>query len=1068
MLKRLAITILATGSLCGAYGLYALCVTPMVQREIPVVQQQVKPSVVEPGKRGQRNEISTKHLPDSKWAWDALYQFHDGNRYIFTEKWERKPETPSNIPGANGTKGEIEFTPFAMVVVNEDDPSEPPYTLVSRSAVLQFEKGFESTNYNPGRIVGGALKGVYEIRGPQGLWARGRNFFFQENPPRNPQFANAGDASPKAWSDDKVVFEYDGHRGTGHGLELKLIPDSKSNSRDKPAIAGIHTIRLRDHVEMHLLKAGNRPGQPDERVQINSDGPFVFDIVSNTVSFSEVVKVIRRTLEGNDTLDSDMLHIVFREVKKIIEQPAEEADAAPPRKKKSSKREFSRLLATGKRVLLKSQHNNVNATMQELTYDGDKKQIVMKDGHRVHVRQKNNDFYCPELTINQDENNEIISILGRGVGFMTSSDPDTHQFAYRAEWQKQIWKRPDPKSDQDILEFQEGARLLQYNKMGIEAELIRVWLEEDKAPRTAKTARGDDDAFGASRNMKIQRLLARTNVVFAANQPEMSGSTKKLEVWFEEGKIPRIDETALTTPAPRERLVKLNYQRPQKRQRRPSSRTTLAGKASQPPHRLTSRSRGRGQALASTEDEISASALDAQASPDRAAPPQQLRQPPANDQEPYLIDADRIQIRVIREGEEHHVSEVRTVGHVSIIQEHINGDEPLTIDCHKMTILNEDQTNDHQKIWIQGTPADEHTPEIRAHLRDKGMHVEGLEIFTNRRENRIQVGGAGLMQRPVANRLDGQELQTPELLTVWWNERMTFDGLHARFYDNVRIVLEDSELTCGQMDVELTNRISLVERDGDPRQVAEIRKVICRDGVRMDSKQFEGNLLVGTHRGEIFELAMNQVTGEMTSSGGGWMESWRRDNGKGGALGPGISASSNRSVRSADVQEWKYTKITFRGHMTGNISSFSDSNSAAMTKFHDDVVVIYGPVKRPTQVIDPDDLPEMGGMLESDTLRVRRLPATNQSTKPYITLLATGNARLDGQKYWGRADEVTYDGSIGQYTLRTAPKKGYAEFGVRERFQGKRSAGSKAQQFIVNELTGEGRIINGASIGGGY
>ncbi len=278
---------------------------------------------------------------------------------------------------------------------------------------------------------------------------------------------------------------------------------------------------------MHLLKEGSRPGQPDERVQINSDGPFVFDMVSNTVSFSEVVKVIRRTVEGNDTLDSDMLHIVFREVKKIVEQPAEESDSDPPRKKKSSKREFSRLLATGKRVLLKSQHNNVNATMQELTYDGDEKQIVMRDGHRVHVRQKNNDFYCPELTINQDENNEIISILGRGVGYMTSSDPDTHEVAYRAEWQKQIWKRPDPKSDQDILEFQEGARLLKFGEMGIEAELIRIWLEEDKIPRTAKSARVDDDAFGASRNMKIQRLLARTNVVFAANQPEMSRQYQK-------------------------------------------------------------------------------------------------------------------------------------------------------------------------------------------------------------------------------------------------------------------------------------------------------------------------------------------------------------------------------------------------------------------------------------------------------------------------------------------------------------------------------------------------------------
>ena len=129
--------------------------------------------------------------------------------------------------------------------------------------------------------------------------------------------------------------------------------------------------------------------------------------------------------------------------------------------------------------------------------------------------------------------------------------------------------------------------------------------------------------------------------------------------------------------------------------------------------------------------------------------------------------------------------------------------------------------------------------------------------------------------------------------------------------------------------------------------------------------------------------------------------------------------------------------------------------------------MIYGPVKRPTQVIDPDDLPELGGMLASDTLRLRRLPATNQSAQPYITLLATGNARLDGQKYWGRADEVTYDGSSGQYTLRTAPKKGYAEIWVRERFQGKRTAHSKAQQVIVNQLTGEFRLINGASLGGG-
>ncbi len=287
MLKRLVITLLSTGCLIGAYGLYALWVTPFVQRESPVPKKQAKQKIDLQEKRGPQSEISTKYLPGLKWSWDAPFQMHDGNRYIFTERWERKPEDDYTDQEESGKHGEIEFTPFAMVVL-DDDPDETPYTLISRSAVLQFEHGFEGTNFNPGRVVGGSLNGEFEIRGPKGLMLRGHNFVFQENPRRDPQMPTMAVTSPLAWSDDLVTFEYDGHYGTGHGLELKLIPASGVLSKDKPAVDGIETIRLRDHVEMHLLKKSDNPESPPEPVQINSDGPFVFDMISNTVTFSGI------------------------------------------------------------------------------------------------------------------------------------------------------------------------------------------------------------------------------------------------------------------------------------------------------------------------------------------------------------------------------------------------------------------------------------------------------------------------------------------------------------------------------------------------------------------------------------------------------------------------------------------------------------------------------------------------------------------------------------------------------------------------------------------------------------
>ncbi len=127
------------------YFFYALWVTPLVQRPVAEDERPQARAKVSTVKRGQKSEQAEKHLPHAPWAIDAPYQYQSSekDRYIFTETREQTPE------------GQMKFSPFAMVVFDLDKPDEKPYTLVSNSAVIEFQNGLEfKNNFQPGRIVG--------------------------------------------------------------------------------------------------------------------------------------------------------------------------------------------------------------------------------------------------------------------------------------------------------------------------------------------------------------------------------------------------------------------------------------------------------------------------------------------------------------------------------------------------------------------------------------------------------------------------------------------------------------------------------------------------------------------------------------------------------------------------------------------------------------------------------------------------------------------------------------------------------------------------------------------------
>ena len=84
--------------------------------------------------------------------------------------------------------------------------------------------------------------------------------------------------------------------------------------------------------------------------------------------------------------------------------------------------------------------------------------------------------------------------------------------------------------------------------------------------------------------------------------------------------------------------------------------------------------------------------------------------------------------------------------------------------------------------------------------------------------------------------------------------------------------------------------------------------------------------------------------------------------------------------------------------------------------------IVYGPVERPPHTIDADALPKDGGWMRSKMLQITQHEET-KTAPSYVTLLAQGNAELDGRKFHGRADRISYDESQGLYILKSLGKR---------------------------------------------
>lgn len=1052
--RRMLLAMFASSALCGLFLIYTHFVTPRVSRN----QEDFRsaPPLPPPPPPRDAREFAERYLKHQPFAQEARYQVKSPDAFIYAQEWEHGDDHKA-----------VRFTPFAMVWTPQgrDDRQAEPMTISCRSAVIQFEAEFRIDKPKPGRMIAGTLFGDVRITGADGLDIKGRHFTFS-------------DEALRIFSDHPVEFAYDKHHGTARGVQMELIRLEQMGEDEMFAVSGIRSIRLRRNVEMTFqvdaktaasLSAGTstKKSKPlkDESVPllITSVGPFDFNLENNIGSFQDQVRVERQTTPiYKDSLETHLLKLFFEEklrvAKNVSLQPPgghvlpdlaeeEETETVQPDKKdrfKSFERdlELRRLLAEGPNVLIVSEENTATASMEQFDYDANARVAYMaatSKNRKVRVVQGYSELESPEIRVDHDEDGNVRTVVCRGRGWLKRRDEETGEISLACEWAKQLRKYKDPKSDLQVLEMEPQAIVRAPNRgVGLAADFIKLWFaqieKKDASPgptlnltssgsppgvgrtlfrtpdgnveaspvSTVSSRTGKNSAADKMSKLKFEpnRMLALKNVAMIG--PKVQGETDRLEVWFKAA-----DPNVVRLPT---------NLKPKKTDAQPVSAR-------------------RNNAVAATSSNGNTS----------KAPPAEKNEPP------LILEADLVRAQVIMfPGEtDPEIAEIETHGRVDVKRKASKpGTQSLHMRGNMVRLKNPGGTA--QTAHVYGRPALIERPDFQ---------FEGNELHLDRSKNLAWVNGGGVLQLLVTKSMDNKKLKVPVPLRVWWKEQMRFDGRTAQFFGDVRSVLEENEMQCQQMNIELTEQISFVEDADDlgdifngdkdtsdkegvealgspgsfsslarlesqkptsKKQRPEIFSVLCQDDVMVRSREYKDKKLIAIRHAHFAKFAMNEQTGESEASGPGWITSWNRGGGKRAGLTKTAIARANDPI-STEKSEWEYWRVNFVGTTKGNVKHRTAT-------FQDRIKVIYGPVERPLEIIDPDKLspknfPKKAVVMRCQKLRGTQHPET-KTREAFMEMVADGNAELEGKQFHARADRISFDESKEQYTLRSwAPRK---------------------------------------------
>lgn len=985
MARRLLMTMSFMVVLMGMYLGYRTVLGPMLtpRHANPILSIAPGNTDEAGGSTGRDNErvsaenvrVAKKYLADHPWTHDSQYQIRTDQAYLYANTCEPV-----------GDQGEVRFRPFAIAYVDEareGTPGETPraprvVTMICESALVKFASQFDLRMPNPGRMVGGALEGEVHVTGPDGLDIVGRNFYLSES-------------ASRMWSDHPVSFAFGPHRGNAGQLQAELIPAEYAVHADRPAIVGIRSVRLRRNVVVDVaLKSKDNPLP----LRVKTGGSFEYQVEDQTAIFEadraskDFVVAFRETAPGKtDWLRCDQLTLgLVRKPGKPVKR-SRVVDNGVAYQQINTDLKFGWMKAEGPQVTVISEERGLQADMTSLIYHADDQRLVASSAKQVVITQGGTVLRSPAITIDLGEENTVRAAMCEGPGRIESRTPNGEALAFAAGWKKSLQKLADPEAGLDVIELLEEASIRQPSRQtALGAQRIRFWvtpIATGLQTANRKPPRAGDPKTGERQADESKAVEPKTGEP-KTGEPK-TGELEAIAV--QPRRMMAENEVALLSP-----------------QLEAEARTLTVDFEGE----FRSRS-GKKNAAEGESGERGDSPLGSSK--------------PSGNKPPVRIQAEGVRVRMVPDeaGEAPTVADLWTEGAFVLGQTRDAAQPPLDVRGHKLHLQNSGETR--QIVHVYGAGKGE-----PARICDSGMTFEGGAIHLDRFENLAWVDGPGRLQFPIKSGFNGEPLERPEVLDVAWQERMVFDGMKAGFDGDVIAsfagtvgqAMHQNRMSCQQMEVELTQRVSFSEPADEKAPRPELAGILCRDGVSFESYERLAGKLRQIRRGNIWQFRVQQISGRVEGVGRGNIQIWTRDDkpkeGESDVqLVKGEIAQANRPLRS-DLAAWNYTRVDFDGGFDGNVHQRT-------TTFRERVQVVHGPVSRPTDTFHADQLPKGGGSLRCDTLQLTQQKSNDAKVKDWLELVASGNAILEGDGFHGRADQISFDQSKPLYVLKSQGKR---------------------------------------------
>ncbi len=1017
MTNRTFVTFFTASVLTGVFLFYNVLVTPLAK---PPVFKRKKVSTKAQEKYFQPTiykNIAKKYLSDYEWIEKANYFAKTKTSYIYSRE--------TTIKGA-----ELALKPFAMVMLRPDKNGvEQAYTIQCPHAIIEFQNKIDpKTKVDLGRIIKGKFVGDVEIIGPDNLIINGRNFTYDEG-------------AKKIYSDDPdIAFKYKTHEGSASGMDIELVNDKSQSNIEQLAFNHANRIILRKNVKITMKEDNEeklKANQPLEVVFVQSAGNFTFEIEKMIATFDKAVRILHPDLKTPNQIDKLLCDHLTMTLDESLKE-GQKKEKQKPKKSKATMQDditIKKLVATGKHVKLISTANQLDSEMNKLVYDRSTRFITMTSAKKVEINRDGNIIHSPVIKIQHTEDNRITHTWCQGEGDMKYLNEEDGKIVFSANWKKELSITPDPNlsSGLELITFKEKAQIKQpLDNTGLAADIIYVFVKrnEDEKKKSDKKKKAKSDS--ASDNFEIKKMLAKGNVVMI--DPQMNAKTKRLEVFFEE------ETNQLTPPQKQPGLIK------------PVKKTAKADKnVKQAQFKITSSKKPEKQ-LGAWNNDITFDSDPAKNNPVKENIFSNQSRPKKNQAKtdeskkpkdgPAVIEANQIRVRILVSKDKktktpstamnagsNKMSEVLATGNVHVTQKHFNGDEPMEILCDALHIKDESNilhiygvAERVENKYLKRSQKTEHPADIR----DRGLHISGRVIHMDRKNNYAEVEGAGLLELPVTETMDGKKLDSPQLLDIWWDEKMTFDGKTANFYGNVRSEMDTSRITCEEMKVVLKEKISFAEMDeaiqpgktkaNSKKEKTDIETLDCFGNVSFRSKSYKEDLLVEDRIGSFAEFHMVHATGKTIAQGPGIIKSWQRGNSMQiGQKKKGDEKKNSIKKKESD-KKWRYTRILFYDKSKGNM------DNKEMT-FTGRINIVTGPVKRVREELDPDYLPDDAALMRCESLQVIHHPSEIKGEDGNIEMIASGNAILETGKYQIWADNITHDRAKDLFIARSLGKQ---------------------------------------------